>query len=220
MGDCLFPCCFGRASKEYDQLKADPSVKHPEKHMLRQRRNGLYQGCFSKSHWGHKRVAHRWDLFAEIAPNQAKRCYELPNYIRSLLGIEEKKHDNSKFKKEDGNHKVPMALVTALESLLMERIHLGEEVTSDYAAETLLMLVQLWNEKIKELNSDVVASHGTEVLKSQDKQITDETSDDQIERMGHQASSNLESVLSTLKSCHVQRNHTAITILGCKHVVV
>ena len=145
-----YSICYSAVApcQEYDRLKADPDIKHPEKYMLNtSRRQGQYQGCFSKSHWGGKRISQQWDLFCEIAPKQAKMYSELPNHVRALLGIEERKHNNSKFKATEGTHRVPTALIVALESLLMERIHLGEEVTYDLAASVLLRLVGLWNEK-------------------------------------------------------------------------
>lgn len=204
------------SSKEYDRLKQDPEVRHPEKFMLQHsRRNGLYQGCFSKSHWGHKRVAHKWDLFCRVAPKQAKHFSELPNHVRSLLGISEKKHSNSKFKVSEGSRQVPEPLVEALENILMERIHMGEEVDSDFCTQVLLQLVQVWNDKVEDLTKDVKSNVGQDLLMKQDSQLGEEPSESQMLECQKEAAKGLDHMLSLLRTCHVSQNHTAIRTQDC-----
>lgn len=74
-------------TKEYDELKAS-GVSNPEAHMLKNgNRAGQYQGCFSKSHWGGRRMADKWNVFIKHAPNLSKRVMEVPNSLRPSLGI-------------------------------------------------------------------------------------------------------------------------------------
>ena len=203
-------------AQEYDALKADPEIKFPEKHMLRHKRNqGQYQGCFSKTHWGGKRVLHHWDEFCDIAPKQAKLYSELPNHVRALLGIEARKHSNSKFKESDGSRKIPMPLLLAMENILMERIHLGEEVTYDFAAGLLVRLVSVWNEKLQELKADVVKD-GHRILREHDKDIVGEPTEEQQLQMEQKGAMHMDSMLSGIRECHVSTQNTAVQILGCE----
>ncbi|CAK9000454.1 unnamed protein product [Durusdinium trenchii] len=178
---------------------ADPSVKHPEKHMLnKQRRAGQYQGCFAK--WQKRRVSHKWDLFCEIAPKQAKICTEIPNSVKVLLGVSELKHANSKFKNEDGARQVPVHLALAVESILMERIHMGEEVTMDFAAEVLLAMVNTWNSKISELSDEIRERCGQQFLQQQDSMIDTEAAGPDADRLDEQATKQLDHLLEFLRS--------------------
>ena len=80
-------CFTFTPSKEFEELKAS-GVKNPEAYMLRHRRhNGQYQGCFSKSHWGKRRVSDKWDVLVQQAPNLSKQVSEVPNVLRPVLGI-------------------------------------------------------------------------------------------------------------------------------------
>lgn len=211
-----YSICYSAVApcQEYDRLKADPDIKHPEKHMLNtSRRQGQYQGCFSKSHWGGKRISQQWDLFCEIAPKQAKMYSELPNHVRALLGIEERKHNNSKFKASEGTHRVPTALIVALESLLMERIHLGEEVTYDLAASVLLRLVGLWNEKLQELTAEA-RGVGHQVLKQQDMAITGRPTEEEEHEMEKDGAAHMAGLFDSLRECKIVHNSPSLMILG------
>ena len=177
------------------------------------RPQGLYQGCFSKTHWGGKRVAEKWDLFCEICPKQAKIYSELPNHVRALLGIEKRKHASSKFSAKDGTHRVPMHLLVALESILMERIHLGEEVTYDFAASVLLRLVTVWNEQLQTLHSDVRAQ-GQRALSEQDRLADGDGAGDQQESMDTFPASHMEKLLLSLKECKISSNPESLRKLG------
>lgn len=108
---------FSLLSKEYDQLKNDPAVKHPEKYMLQKHRKaGQFQGCFAESKWGGKRKREQWDLFCDIAPKQARRCSELPNIVKNLLNVGKLKHTNGKHKESDGIRRLPAPLAYAWHS--------------------------------------------------------------------------------------------------------
>ena len=75
-------------AKEFEELKAS-GQRNPEAHMLRSfRKAGQYQGCLSKSHWGGRREKDNWDLFIKHAPELSKKVSEVPNNLRSVLGIQ------------------------------------------------------------------------------------------------------------------------------------
>lgn len=197
-------------------------MKHPEKHMLnKQRRAGQYQGCFAK--WQKRRVSHKWDLFCEIAPKQAKICTEIPNSVKVLLGVSELKHANSKFKNEDGARQVPVHLALAVESILMERIHMGEEVTMDFAAEVLLAMVNTWNSKISELSDEIREHCGQQFLQQQDSMIDTEAAGPDADRLDEQATKQLDHLLEFLRPCHLTQTHTAFMQLDgsgvLKHIM-
>ena len=184
--------------------------------MLAHRRSqGLYQGCFAKSHWGGKRYSEKWDLFCEICPKQAKIYSELPNHVRALLGIEKRKHSSSKYPAQDGSRRVPIPLLVALESMLMERIHVGEEVTYDFAASLLYRLVCVWNDQLQNLLSDVRAK-GQQVLSEEDQLIAGDCEDDQQKDMDTSKASHMEGVLSSIQECKISSNSDSLRKLGCK----
>lgn len=205
--------------QEYEELRKDPTIRFPEKHMLQAtRQSGQYQGCFSESHWGKKRRLEKWDLFCEVAPKLAKRCYELPNRVKTMLNIDCKlKHSNSRFKQGE-NHSIPTPLTMALEDILIERMQFGEEVTFDFAQDVLKKLLDLWNEKVVELREKVNASLGTRMLAEQDSAIDDATTEDQLETLHKSAMDQIEDALSNMTVTNVSGNSGAMRILV--HIVV
>ena len=74
-------------------LRSSKSLKQAESRIQRptllhhRRHNGQYQGCFSKSHWGKRRVSDKWDVLVQQAPNLSKQVSEVPNLLRPVLGI-------------------------------------------------------------------------------------------------------------------------------------
>ena len=196
-------------TKEYEKLCQDPDIKHPEKHMLNNHRNsGQYQGCFSDSHWGKKRKLHKWDMFVEIAPKQAKVLTEIPNRLRSLLGVP-LKHSNSKFKCAEGSHQIPDPLALAVEGLLVERMQLGEELTFDFALEVLLQAVSEWNSQLEELTSAVRQSLGPYFLQLHDENLGDDPSEEAMQAVQAAAEADLEDALSLLRPVVMSKNHAS-----------
>ena len=201
--------------QEYEKLKSDPDVKHPEKHMLQKRRNqGQYQGCFSESHWAKKRREHHWDVFCDIAPRQAKQLSEVPNSVRPLIGIDVLKHSNSKFSVEEGMHSVPIPLGLAAEHILVDRIHMGEEVTHDFVTKLLVDMIDIWNKNVEKLAKEVQLSMGPELLRHCDATMRDSMSDGEIQELQQAAKAKLEAVLSNLRPCSVKKQHAALRCLG------
>ena len=200
-------------TQEYDELCKDPNIRYPEKHMLSKGRpQGLYPGCFAKSHWGGKRIRDKWDMFCEIAPRQAKIYSEVPNCVRAILGIDVRKHTGSKFKVSDGDHRVPLPLLLALESLLMDRIHLGEEVTYDFASSVLIRLVNVWNEQLAQLFAEV-GEQGTQVVKAHDELVVAGSSPDCA--LQEASASHFEVLRSSLHQCKISTNSESLRKPGC-----
>lgn len=202
-------------AEEYDKLKADPAIRHPEKHMLnKHRKAGQYQGCFSNSHWSGKRKRDKWDLFCETAPKLARKCHEIPNSIKQLLNIGKLKHSNGRFKVSEGTRSLPIQLAFAWESMLLERMQLGEEVTSDFAQTLFLQLVEEWNSAIADLAEKAREQLGVQILREHDSTMEDtgDTADNQA-----LAARELERLTSSLQACAISKNLTAVRLPGCSY---
>ena len=172
------------------------------------KRQGLYQGCFSKSHWGDRRIRDKWDLFCDVAPKQAKLYSEIPNCIRGLLGIESRKYTGSRFSASDGDHRVPLPLLIALESLLMERIHIGEEVTYDVASSLLIRLVNVWNEQLTQLFNEL-GEKGCQIVKAFDSAEVED------QAMQEATASHFQMIKSSMHQCKISTNSESLRKLGC-----
>ena len=206
---------YHHAAQEFEKLREDETIRFPEKYFHQTRRKaGAYQGCFSKSHWGHKRIAHKWDLFCEIAPRQARCMSEIPNHLKAVLGIDEFKHNNSKFKLSDGSHQVPLPLMRAMESILMERIHLGEEVTTSFCGAVLTKMVDVWNDHIAALKPEVAKIVGQNLLKEQDQQMSEDVSESEMSIRQKHATEGLEAALESLRPIVLSSNHRTLEILS------
>ena len=196
-------------------MKKKPDIKSAERTLLRQgKHQGLYRGCFSETHWKSKRREHKWDLFAQYAPKLAKIHSEVPNSLRDILGIEVRKHTLGKFSQsEGGSHQCPEPLATALETLLLERIALGEECTADFAAHSLSTLIEVWNGKVGELHEAVREASAKELLREQDDAITEDMSLVEIEAIQIDANKKMEKILSDLRPVELSKNHSSFQTL-------
>ena len=189
--------------------------------MLNKVRNrGQYQGCFADSHWGKKRREQHWDIFCDIAPKQAQKYAELPNKVRPLLGINVLKHTNSKFALEDGVHAVPMPLALAAENILVDRIHCGEEVTTDFVSKLLLDMIDIWNSNVQKLSEEVQLSMGHLILKHCDDQVRDDMGEDEVQALQQAGHAKLEAVLQNLRPCTLKQDQNALKLLGLQFLVM
>eukprot|EP00435_Cladocopium_sp_Y103_P049756 s1070_g15.t1 len=198
-------------SMEYEELKKDPKIKSADRHMVKTRaRQGWYQGCFSDSKWGGQRRSQKWDMLVECAPKMACQYAEVPNVLRSLLGIKERKHTNGKFSKEVGGlHQCPEPLSVALEVILDERMSLGEECTADFAANTLRTLLKVWNENVQNLKDIVQEAAGRELLQAQNESITDDMSLAEIERLTALTKAKLDTIVAELQPFAPSSEHAS-----------
>lgn len=183
--------------------------------LTKQRNQGQYQGCFAESHWGGKRKSQQWDLFAKIAPKQAKICAELPNRIRKLVGVDTLKHANSKFKACE-SHSLPQALISAIESLLVDRIQLGEEVTHAFAQKLVQSVVAVWNDKVQELHQTCKQSLGTRLLADCESLVQADMTEDEAQELQDMAVNELEVVLASIKPVCIPQRQNGLVNLDCK----
>ena len=201
------------AAKEYEKIKSDKSIRYPEKYFLQTgARSGAYQGCFSKSHWGGKRQEQKWDVLIKHAPKLAKRHCEVPNSLREVLEIKSRKWDGSKFTKTDGEHKVPEPLALALDSLVMDRLSAGEEVTMDFVQHLLVTLLELWNKKLLSLADEVRETASKAVLERQE-QLADQSDATEADAIQRQDVSALKHLLDSLAPCNISKHPKGIESL-------
>ena len=203
---------FAIPSQEYESVCADPSVKYKEKHFLATaRRKVAYQGCFTDSHWGGHRKKQNWDLLVKYAPKIAKKHSEVPNSLRDVLNITTKKWNGGKFSKSDGLHVIPPSLALALDTIIMDRLAAGEEVSYDFVESTLKLLVKLWNEKIEELQADVQETVQKKILQAQNAIAESEDVGDDVARMAKDDEMTaLSKLLETLQPCNISTQPTAL----------
>ena len=194
---------FHSTCQEYEKIVQDPNIKHKEKFFLaNSNRAGAYQGCFSSTHWGGRRVAHKWDLLIKHAPKIAKRYAEVPNNLREVLNIEKHKWTGSKFKRDDGLHSVPEPLAAALEKLIMDRLSVGEEVSYDFVENTLQLLIHHWNDKVADLETEVTRTVQKKMLERQNEMV-DVCGDDARLEAQQEDMGTLEKLLTCLQPCNV-----------------
>ena len=120
---------------------------------------GTYKGCFTKSHWGGSRQKHCWDKVAELAPRFAERFAEVPNWIRAALQISAMKGPS--LVPETG--KLPPAIAQTIETMIMERVSLGEEMTLTNVSELVKHTISMYNQEVKAINAMILEGN-TQVI--------------------------------------------------------
>ena len=139
---------------------------------------------------------------------------EIPNHLKRVLGIEELKHNNSKYKMENGSHQIPQPMMEAMESILMERIHLGEEVTIGFCASVLAKMIDVWNDNIEKLKPEVTNFVGQNLLKEQDQQMSEDVTESEVCVRQKHATEGLEAVLQSLRPIVAKENYRSLEILS------
>lgn len=154
------------------RLEENTSIRFPEKHMLHTlKRKECYQGCFGK--WAKQRIQQKWDDFARAAPELAKKHSEVPNAIRAAMNIGTFKWAGSKFGASAGLHRIPDCLALAIESILLEIMSTGQEVCTSYVKNMTGEMVNMWNDHVQQINSQV-----SDVLSKQIKDNPDAIDDE------------------------------------------
>ena len=134
-----------------------------------------FPGCLYPSKWGTVRHDQHWPLLVKTAPQLCKRHKELPNSLRSILQINKLKY-GSNTSTEKRSH-LPPPLEEAIESMLVERIGLGEEVTMHFVKNTILFAISIWNECIGEVHK-LVRDHGLKLLERDDAKLAQMSPDE------------------------------------------
>lgn len=108
---------------------------------------GYFPGCVYPSKWGSVRQHQQWAVLVQTAPKICKKFKELPNSLRMILRLDLKKGGfaNQELWMTKATKTIPPALETAFESLVVERIDLGEEVSITYIKNMLLEGCRVWN---------------------------------------------------------------------------
>ena len=129
------------------------------------------------------------------------------------------KHNNSKFSLKDGIHSVPLPLALALEQVAMERMQLGEEVTTDFVQNLLVDMIAFWNDQVAKLSEEVQSNFGPRILEDCDRRIESGMSEAKIAEIQNNAKDELERMLSLLQPCAITNNHANIKFLGRTNTV-
>ena len=168
-------------------------------------------GVFHGQSLGGHRKKQNWDLLVKYAPKIAKKHSEVPNSLRDVLNITTKKWNGGKFSKSDGLHVIPPSLALALDTIIMDRLAAGEEVSYDFVESTLKLLVKLWNEKIEELQADVQETVQKKILQAQNAIAESEDVGDDVARMAKDDEMTaLSKLLETLQPCNISTQPTAL----------
>ena len=160
--------------REHERLVKAGTVKNPEKYMLQEKLfKWQFQGCMADSKWGASRKRHCWDAVCEYAPKVAKRVREVPNVLREALGIATLKHTRSRFPVRGKLHTLPTPLMLAVESLLLQRMELGEALDYRYVSGVVDLLTETWNTKVVELKEEVRQLNAPRILAAEDALFDD-----------------------------------------------
>lgn len=121
--------------------------------MLLRKRPGYFSGCCSDSKWGGARKRFKWDLFAEMMPNQADKCDEVPSWLKSRLGCTDVKFKGPR------QQVIPDELLQIADAILLEECKRGLEMDSKSVHGILTGLLDIYNEEATEFNQDSETRH-------------------------------------------------------------
>lgn len=130
---------------------------------------GYFAGCMFKSKWGEARIAQKWDLLTMTAPALCAKHKELPNSLRLMLNMKALKWAPDGFKGKQRAF-LPQVFQQVVESMTMERIELGEEVSMVYVKNLILYLADVWNDSIASIRS-LLETKGLDFLKERDQEL-------------------------------------------------
>lgn len=135
-----------------------------------------------------------------MAPDICKKHSEIPNHLRSALGLSSRKYEGSKFSREDGTHTIPDALALAVESLTLDMLSSGQEVSLGCVKKVMLEMITLWNEQINEFRQDILKTMGEQIVAQNAKNDGADTP--------------LQKALKVLQPCNASKHPSAIMNLG------
>lgn len=139
--------------KAWDEIKAS-GVKNPSKVLEDRKLPGFFVGCIYESKWGRVRVQQQWTLVCAAAPQLCKRHKELPNSLRVIMKLPEK-HTVSDTDDLASQASMPFPLKCVVESIIMEKIQHGQEVTMTFVKNTIVFCCDLWNECVHTIRGSV-----------------------------------------------------------------
>eukprot|EP00438_Fugacium_kawagutii_P013863 Skav228403 [mRNA] locus=scaffold3824:14733:31266:- [translate_table: standard] len=141
--------------KAWDEIKAS-GVKNPSKVLEGRKLPGFFTGCVYESKWGAQRVSQQWSLVCAAAPQLCKKHKELPNSLRTIMQLPEKNNNLPHGAADDACSKtLPFPLKCVVESLIMEKIQCGQEVTMCFVKNAIAFCCDLWNECVHTIRGNV-----------------------------------------------------------------
>jgi len=171
---------------------------------------GYFPGCVFESKWGRVRREQHWEIFVHTAPRICAKHKELPNCLRRILKMKTMKHSTESTQCTEQIH-LPHALKTAVESMVMSRLELGEEVTMAYVQNTLEHGVKLWNTVVNSMQ-DSVPEKCLQMLKSRDSEFAELDGPELETRVNKM----VETLQSVLKPINLKGNDDSILFPACK----
>ena len=125
------------------------------------------------------------------------------------------KHTGSKFKKQPGEplRNLPEPLAMAIESLLLDRMALGEEIGLDFVENAVREFVNIWNEKIDEFRSQALEISGPMVLAQEGQHIHDDMEEEELGRVQGRMVQSMQSIVKALSPIDISFNNKALAHL-------
>lgn len=102
----------------------------------------------------------------------------------------------------------------AAESLILDRIELGEEMDMNFVESTVTCMLDVWNTKLLELKQRFVEVHGPEILTIHDSQIQDGDENEDIEETQVRIGNAMAAALDELAPCNISKHPEALRLLA------
>ena len=173
-----------------DEIKATGVTNNMEVHrqMLAKKLHGYYYGCNYPSKWGKMRQEQQWTVLVQAAPKMAAKFKELPNSIREVLQVKNRKGAiTARGDQKSGaqSRYLPHCLKLIVEGMVMDRIEKGEEVSTHFVSSCIMFCSDLWNEVTNTLRptieKEIMAARDDELSRLDpadlDKALTDITTE-------------------------------------------
>ena len=84
---------------------------------------------------------------------------------------------------------------------MVDRIHFGEEVTTEFVSKVLTGMISVWNSHVGEFAREIQVQVGPEVLRQCDAKVTPDLSDEEVAKIQQDAARKLERIMSQIKPC-------------------
>ena len=121
--------------------------------MLKRKRPGYYSGCCSATKWPAARAKYHWDKFAQMLPAQASKRDEVPSWLKTRLC------EDSTLFKGPKKEAIPSELLQIADAVLMDEMSRGLEMCKESVTQTLIGLIDIYNEEAETYNSSTQKAH-------------------------------------------------------------
>eukprot|EP00438_Fugacium_kawagutii_P025513 Skav224451 [mRNA] locus=scaffold3438:3800:13300:+ [translate_table: standard] len=117
--------------KAYEKAKSE-GVLDPCKHVENQRLPGYFRCCVYR--WSRPRARDHWSLICNTSPEMAKKCKEVPNVLRDIVGLP-KKFSNRRPKSSEDPNVTTILPGELIRSAAMRQIPGKDEKVTQWAIE-------------------------------------------------------------------------------------